>query len=235
MIEHSGWPATVIERGLTAEAVLHLTAGRFDAARQCYLAALEVCERGNHQAGVNCTLVNLADLERAAGHVDQAIRLGENLRELMRDDEPCRNLATMLGNLLGALVERSRYEEAREVALEFRRRLGRLVLEASAWTSLDALALLHLHDGHAAIAARLAGAADREHELHGQAERQPNEAADRSRLDALLVLQLPAAERARLHAQGQRMSTTESIDLAFDLDVPARVGSRSAPQLATRA
>jgi len=234
-IEHSGWPPTVIERGLTAEAVLHLTTGRFDAARQCYLAALQVCQRVDHQAGVNSTLTNLADLERAAGHVDEAIRLGENLRERMRDDEPCRNLATMLGNLLGALVEQNRYDEAREVALEFRRRLGRLTLDASAWTSLDALALLHLHDGSAAIAARLAGAADREHELHGQAQRQPNEAADRAKLDALLALQLPAAERTRLHAEGQRMSTMESIDLAFDLDHPATVGSRSTPQLATRA
>jgi hypothetical protein len=129
----------------------------------------------------------------------------------------------------------NRYEEARDVALEFRRRLSRLVLDASAWTSLDTLALLHLHDGHAATAARLAGAADREHELHGQEQRQPNEAADRARLDALLALQLPAAERIRLHAEGRRMSTMESIDLAFDLDGPATVGSRPAPQLATRA
>jgi hypothetical protein len=174
--------------------------------------------------GINNTLANLADLERAAGHVDEAIRLGESLRERMRDDEPSRNLATMLCNLLGALVERNRYEEARDVALELRRRLGRLALDACAWTSLDTLALLHLHDGHAAIAARLAGAADREHELHGQAQRQPNEAADRAKLDALLALQLPAAERTRLHAQGQRMSTMESIDLAFDLDVRATAG-----------
>gem|GEM_PF-6634584 len=85
----------------------------------------------------------------------------------------------------------------------------------------------------AAATARLAGAADREHEVHGQTQRQPTEAADRAWLDGLLALQLPAAERTRLHAEGQRMSTMESIDLAFDLDDLATIGSRSAPQFTT--
>ena len=219
-IESAGWPAAVIERGRTSEAVLHLTAGRHEDARRCYLDALEICQRGGFDRGVERAQLNLADLARAAGRVDEAVRLGEALREQMRDDEGSETLATALTNLLGALIEQGRHETAREVALELRRRVGRLTLNECGWLSLDALALLHLLDGRAAVAARLAGAADREFEAHGQPQRQPNEARDRVALAAGLATNLPAPEIERLRAQGQRMSTVEALLVAFELDPP---------------
>jgi len=219
-IENPGWPASLIERGLTSEAVLHLTSGRFDEVRRCYVEALEVCRRANYDPGVQKVLLNQADLERAAGDVDQAVRLGQALRERMHDDEGSETLVTVLSNLIGALVEQGSHEAARDVALECRRRVGRLALDECGWLSMDALALLHLHDGRSTVAARLAGASDREFERHGQFQRQPNEAADRAALAAHLAAKLSAADIARLHAEGQRMSTAESVTLAFDLERP---------------
>jgi predicted ATPase/DNA-binding winged helix-turn-helix (wHTH) protein len=237
-LENPAWPAAVLERGLTTEAVLHLTAGRYDEGRRCYLAAQQVCECGDFAVGVNRALLNLADLERAAGNLDLSISLGEALHQRLKHDEASSNLSTLLCNLMAALIAAGRHEQARDVALEFQRRLGRLPLEDTAWTALDALALLQLHDGRLALAARLAGVADREFVLHGQAQRQPNEAADRAALAHLLAQQLPASEVERLHAEGQRMRLSDAIALAFELDRPvqpdAATGSMPANSRAAR-
>jgi tetratricopeptide (TPR) repeat protein len=219
-IEGAGWPAAVIERGRTSEAVLLMTTGRHDDARRCYLDAVEICQSGGFVTGVERARLNLADLARAAGDVDEAVRLGESLREQMRDDEGSETLATVLANLLGALIEQGRHEAAREVALELWRRVSRLTLDECGWLSLDALALLHLQDGRAVVAARLAGAADREFEAHGQPQRQPNEAKDRAALAAGLASKLPMSEVERLQAQGRRMTTAEALIAAFDLAAP---------------
>lgn len=217
-IENPGWPASVIERGLTSEAVIHMTSGRIDEARRCYREALEICRRDGYESGVRRVLLNQADLERVAGEVDEAVRLGHGLRRLMQDDPGSESLVTVLTNLAGALIEQGHPDEARDVALECQRRVHRLVLDDSGWIAMDALALLHLHAGRAQVAGRLAGASDREFERHGQLKRQPNEAADRATLAARLAACLSAEDIERLHAEGQRMSTAESIRLAFDLE-----------------
>ena len=217
-IENPAWPASVIERGLTSEAVIHMTSGRTDEARRCYAEALEVCQRDGYESGVKRVLLNQADLERAAGEVDEAVRLGQALRRHMNDDPGSASLVTVLTNLVGALIEQGHPDEAREVALECRRRVHRMVLDDNGWIAMDALALLHLHAGRARVAARLAGASDREFERHGQFQRQPNEAADRAALAAGLAACLSAEDIERLHAEGQRMTTAESVALAFDLE-----------------
>jgi tetratricopeptide (TPR) repeat protein len=197
-----------------------MSSGQLDQARRCYVEALEVCRRGDFEPGVQRALLNRADLERAAGRADEAVRLGQALREHLHDDVGSECLVTVLSNLLGALIEQGQPEAARAVALECRRRVGRLVLDECGWISLDALALLQLQDGRAQAAARLAGAADREFERHGQFQRQPNEAADRATLAAGLAACLAFDDIERLHAEGQRMSTSESLSLAFDLEQP---------------
>jgi tetratricopeptide (TPR) repeat protein len=223
-LESAGWPASVLERGRTSEAVLHLTAGRHDDAHRCYLQALEICERGGFARGVQRAQLNLADLARAAGRVDEAVRLGESLREHLRGDESSEALATVLANLLGALIEQGRHEAAREVALELWHRVGRLALHERAWLSMDALALLHLHDGRTVVAALLAGAADRAFDDHRQPQRQPNEARDRAALAAGLAAMLPGPEIERLHEQGRRMGTAEALAVAFDVDPSGPIG-----------
>jgi predicted ATPase/DNA-binding winged helix-turn-helix (wHTH) protein len=218
MLENPGWPAAVLERGLTTEAVLHLTAGRHDEARRCYQAALDVCERGGFAAGVTRARLNLADQARAAGELDLAVQLGEALLADPGDADDVVCLSTVMGNLIGALVARGDFERAREVALACPRRLGRLGIEDHLWIALDALALLHLHDGRAALAAQLAGVADREFDAHGQMQRQPNEAADRAALAAGLARRLGAADIARLEQEGRRMGLPDAITLAFGLN-----------------
>lgn len=216
-LESPGWPAAVLERGLTTEAVLHLTSGRHEEARRCYGEALAICERGGFDAGVIRARLNLADQARAAGELGLAVQLGEALLADPGDAGDLNCLSTVMSNLIGAIVAQGRFERAREVALQAPGRLGRLVLDDQLWVGLDALALLHLYDGRTALAAQLAGVADREFEAHGQAQRQPNEAADRAMLAAGLARQLDAADIARMEQEGRRMSLPDAMRAAFDL------------------
>ncbi len=217
MLENPAWPAAVLERGLTTEAVLHLTSGRHDEARRCYQAALELCERGGFDAGVLRARLNLADQARAAGELDLAVELGETLLAAPGDAGDLTCLASIIGNLIGALVAQGRFDRAREVALQCPPRLGRLELGEQLWVSLDALALLHLHDGRTALAAQLAGVADREFEAHGQMQRQPNEAVDRALLAEGLAARLSAADVQKLAQEGRRMSLPDAMRAAFEL------------------
>ncbi len=216
-LESPGWPAAVIERGRTAEAVLHMSANHHDLARRCYVDALEVCRRSGFERGEQRAMLNLADLERAAGHIEEAVELGQALSRSLHDDDSPASLFTTLTNLIGALLAIGRHDAARDVAGECSRRVGRLPIQEYGWVALDAMALLHLHDGDPATAARLAGASDRELELHGQPQRQPNEAADRAALDAGLTRALAAEQISLLQAEGRRMRTSESVALAFGL------------------
>ena len=216
MLENPAWPAAVLERGLTTEAVLHLTSGRHDDARRCYQTALEVCRRGGYDAGMVRARLNLADGARAAGNLALAVELGETLLAEPVDASDLIGQSTLMSNLIGALVAQGNLDRAREVARECPRRLGRLALD-DLWVGLDSLALLHLHGGNAALAACLAGVADREFEAHGQMQRQPNEAADRAALAAGLALVLPTTEIERLARDGRRMSLADAMRAAFEL------------------
>jgi hypothetical protein len=126
---------------------------------------------------------------------------------------------------MGALLEQGRHEAAREAALELQRHLGRLRLEESGWITMDALALLHLHDGRVGLASQLAGAADAAFEAHGQPQRQPNEAKDRAALAAGLARHLPLEEIERLRAEGRRMDPGGAIARAFDLGLSPSPGT----------
>ena len=118
------------------------------------------------------------------------MQVGEAVLAGRRDEPPSSNIGIAYTNLVGVLVEYGQVQRARDLALECRRRLGALMLDASIWSSLDTPALLHLDAGHFDDAARLAGASEREYSMHGQAERQPNEVRDRERLIGALRREL---------------------------------------------
>lgn len=93
--------------------------------------------------------------------------------------------------------------------------MRRAAEDSGLWCVLDALALLHALRGRLRVAARLAGAAERAYREHGQHARQPNEAADRARLDALLTDQLSAEQRQAWQAEGKQLDAAEAMQLAL--------------------
>ncbi|WAC71896.1 winged helix-turn-helix domain-containing protein [Roseateles sp. SL47] len=214
-LEDPRWPAVVLERGWSTEATLLTSAGDHDGARRVFEAVVEVCERDGHESGIVRALVNLADLARAAGHIDEAVAQGQALRQRLASLPPSALYANVQSNLIGALLEQGDGPSARGVADECGRRLGPLLFDACLWSSLDTLGRLFLVEGDLETAARLAGASDRALRMHGQEARQPNEARDRSMLDAGLVKTLGGPAFAALRAEGERMDETKALCLAF--------------------
>jgi len=217
-LEDPRWHACVLARGRTTEATLNLTAGRHELAREQFQAVMAVCARDGYTEGLMRTGANLADLERAAGRVDEAVRLGESLLPLLPAHRASSHEFTVLGNLVGALVAQGRLDQADQVRAECLRRLRRAAEDSGLWCTLDALALLQALRGRHRDAARLAGAADRAYRDRGQHARQPNEAADRARLDALLARQLEPAQRQAWQLEGEALDPAEAMQLALGGD-----------------
>lgn len=214
-LEDPRWHAIVISRGRTTGATLDLTSGRFDLAREQFRSVLAVCERDRHTEGILRAGANLADLERAAGHGEEAVRLGEAMARQLPAHRATGIEFTVLGNLIGALVALGQLDRADEIRAECARRMRRAAEDSGMWCVLDALALLHALRGRLRVAARLGGAADRAYREHGQHARQPNEAADRARLEALLSQQLSAAELQAWRGDGERLDAAEAMQLAL--------------------
>jgi tetratricopeptide (TPR) repeat protein len=193
------------------------SAGRFDEARAAFQSARELSERaGNAEAAVRATL-NLADAERAAGRVEQAVAIGEALIERLCRGRPSPDEFLALANLLGALLEASRLDRAREVTRLCATRFRHTAEDSGMWSMLDTFGLLHAMDGRPEAAARLAGASDRAYAEHGQWQRQPNELADRERLDAMLTEGLSLQAIEHLKSQGGQLPLRDAIEIAFDV------------------
>jgi len=214
-LENLRWPAIVIARGRTTQATLDYTSGRFEEARGMFQSVLDLCERDNYLEGVVRAGANLADVERAAGHIDQAVQLGEALLRRLQASRPSPDEFTVLGNLTGALLAQGNMERAREVVAECARRMRRVAEDSCMWSMLDVFALLHALDGRLSAAAQLTGASDRAYRVHGQHARQPNEAADRARVDRLLADQADAVHVAAWRLQGEALEMEEAMQLAF--------------------
>lgn len=214
-LEDPRWHAVVLSRGRTTEATLNLTGGRMELAREQFRAVMAVCERDGYAEGIVRTGANLADLERAAGRVEEAVALGESMLRRLPAHHATGLEFTVLGNLLGALVALDRLDRAEEIRAECQRRMRHAVEDDGLWCVLDALALLHALRGRLRPATLLAGAADRVYRERGQHARQPNELADRARLDAWLDRQLSAAERAAWQREGEAMELADAMPIAL--------------------
>eukprot|EP01031_Cornospumella_fuschlensis_P004653 gene4653-5826_t len=159
--------------------MLALSSGRVDDARAALQSALGMCELVGDMEGALRAALNLVDVERAAGHIEEAVARGEAMVPLLRSHDTSPMQFTLLGNLIGALVAQGNLQRAREVVALCAARHAVTPADTAMWGALDALALLHALEGKWDKAGRLAGAADRAHRERGQDTRQPNEAEDR--------------------------------------------------------
>ncbi|MEK8031247.1 winged helix-turn-helix domain-containing protein [Ideonella sp. DXS29W] len=118
-IEQPGWPAPVLERGRTAQAMLETSSGRHAAAHTLFLDALALCQRAGYERGVLRAELNLADNALAAGDLDEALQRGQLLCDRLHGQVPSCEQVTALGNLALAWLQRGELAAARE-------RLGRV-------------------------------------------------------------------------------------------------------------
>ena len=215
-VEDPRWPSNVLSRGRTTEATLDLTAGNTDSARALLLSVLALCERDGDVEGMLRAGTNLADLERAAGDLAASVARSEALLPLIPRDGTSPAEFSILGNFIGALVAQGRLGRAKEVVANCALRQRRIAVD-NMWCALDAIALLHALGGRWHTAGQLAGAADRAYRDRGQESRQPNEVADRERLDALLAGHVDAATLAAWKTQGEALDVIQVWQLALDV------------------
>jgi predicted ATPase/DNA-binding winged helix-turn-helix (wHTH) protein len=216
-VENPRWPAIVLSRGRTTEATLDTSAGHVDRALALMQSVLELCERDGDTEGVLRAGANIADVERVAGRVDEAVARGEAMLPLIPRHGASPAEFSILGNLIGALVAQGNLRRACEVVDECARRRRRIAVDTQMWCALDAIALLQALGSRWQAAGQLAGAADRAYRDHGQHSRQPNEMADRARLDALLGEHVDEATLARWKAEGEALDRAEVWQLALDV------------------
>ncbi|GAA0756569.1 helix-turn-helix transcriptional regulator [Ideonella azotifigens] len=215
-LEQPAWPARLQARRRITEATLATDSGDFALARELFASVVALRERdGDVGDALTRAVANLADLERAAGRLDEAVRLANQFLPRLRARQPSLDDFNLLGNLLGVLLAQGNVARAREVVAECQQRMRHFAEDSCMWCTLDAFALLHALDGRTRIAAQLAGAADRAYHDHGQDKRQPNEAADRARLDRVLATQAGETQLSAWRAEGWAMATGDALQLAF--------------------
>ncbi|MCE4555420.1 ATP-binding protein [Roseateles cellulosilyticus] len=215
-VEDPRWPSNILSRGRTTEATLELTAGRTTEARELLQSVLDLCRRDGDVEGELRAGVNLADVERAAGELDRSVARSETLLPLIPKDGSSPAEFSVLGNLIGALVAQGNLARAKEIVAECARRQRRLASD-NLWCALDALALLHALEQRWQTAGQLAGAADRAYRDRGQEHRQPNEVADRERLDRLLAAQVDGNQLARWKSEGDALDVSQVWQLALSI------------------
>jgi hypothetical protein len=158
-------------------------------------------------------LNGLAEVAWAMGDLESAMSAFADLTALSVQSATGR--VQLLGiaycNLAGVLAERG---EVKRALAAGREGLPLLQEAGSAWITFDHFALLQALAGHEIDAALLAGFADAAFANRG-AERQPNEARARSRLQALLDARFDVQELERLAHDGAKLGEGEACRLAL--------------------
>lgn len=217
-LEDAAWPPMMRVPLHNSVALGCMLAGDHAGARAGFERCLALSEAAGSPEGVETAQINLADLARVEGRLDEAIARGEALRlHQLAQGSAATLVAMVLCNLLGALAAAGHFARAGELARECLQRAGRRAIDTCMWCSLDACAWLHARAGGIETAARLLGASDRAYRDHGQSARQPNEAEDRAEAQALVDAALDAATRGRLHAEGEAWSAEEAVVVGFDV------------------
>ena len=136
----------------------------------------------------------------------ESIEVNESLQEEQMVAAECRNLAYVE-------LHDGRLERARSLFLEAEDRSRRIGYQALVPYLLGDAAVLALEDGHAARAARLAGAAAAALEAAGQVP-DPDDAAEQVWLRGRLLGALSEAETTALWQAGKKLTPEKAIDLA---------------------
>ena len=191
-----------------------LMQGRCEEALQC---ALKQAEHGRHRDTGFAEVVlgsNVAGCEIALGRLHDAEARARAALATLR----ARGIHTpMVGHVLEALsltlALQGRHAEAIEAG---RQAQGHLAQEGDDLRLLEPLALCAAGQQRFVDAARVAGHVDAAHARSGEV-RWPAAAQRRAQLDAALAGALAAQDRARLLAEGARLSRDEAFELAVGL------------------
>ena len=212
LLENAGLPKLLGDY-YDYSAVLKALSGDPAGARSDLERALALYRNAGAERYALYTIGQLADIAWALGDLDAALAGNRETIALLRR-APLRSamLGMCLCNLAGVHTERGEIDLALAAARE-----GLPLLQEGgfAWSHLDHLALRAALAGKLAVAVRVAGYADSTF-ASKQMARQPNEARARHRLQEVLQEKYPAAELARLSADGATLSEDDACRLVLE-------------------
>ena len=183
----------------------------FDAARRLVAESEAVARNLGDGRGIAAAQIAAAELEFAAGAVDDAIAQAKTM--LAGHHYNRRQLTLALGNLTSYLLADGRTSEARTAALEGLSEARALVWHAAVVRMIEHLALVAALDGKATTAAGLLGYGVAFYG-RGTASREFTERSTYDRLTAELGRQLPERQVAALMAEGALWSEDRAVETA---------------------
>ncbi|KQV98566.1 MULTISPECIES: winged helix-turn-helix domain-containing protein [unclassified Rhizobacter] len=207
-LERPDWPARERAWGQRARADVARAEGRLADSRAAREVELGLRIAAGDERGAWRARSHLADLALAMGEVDEAVYLGHQLVDALRDKRAPATLCTAQLNLMHALLVRGSVDEAFALSHDALRLAGDC---AMLWQAADTFAWLAACRDRLETAAQLAAWSDAMYR-HRDEPRAGQHAQARQRLQPLLATLAPAAAD-RATTAGARLTDQEIVSL----------------------
>jgi tetratricopeptide (TPR) repeat protein len=196
---------------LVIRAAVEETRGQYRLGRELYTRALATFKSLGDRIGEGIALINLAELESADGHPDEALRLVNEALEIVSHEKNAAHIATALSNRAGYHIALGNLEGARESESEGLHYARQAQNERLLVNSLERMALLAALQGDAPRAARLLGYVDSE---LSRTRQTPDKGLD-EKLRAALREALSEDEIRSLATEGAAWSEDHAVEEAL--------------------
>jgi predicted ATPase len=188
--------------------------GDAGAAREIFAQALAAHEALGNELGIAAVLNNLAELEFADEHPEQALRAATESLEILLRGKNAKNIATSHTNIAAYRIALGDLAGAREAAREGLRIARQVRYEPIIAIAPQHLAIFSAHGGFTRRAAQLLGYVDAQYAALGM-QREPTEQWGYDKLIAALRETLSADEIAALGAEGAAWSEDQAVEEAL--------------------
>jgi predicted ATPase/class 3 adenylate cyclase len=182
--------------------------------RELYAQALAAHKAIGNELGIAVVLSNLAELEFADGHPEQALRAASESLEIHVRGKSATHIATNHNNSAAYHIALGDLAAARDSAREALRLARQIRHEPAIADTLQHLALLSALDGDARRAAQLLGYVDVQYTALGM-QREPTEQWGYDKLMAALRENLSEADIEKLAAEGAAWSEDQAVEEAL--------------------
>lgn len=200
---------------LNQQAGIEWVRGDVAAAREIYPQALSAFKKLGNESGVAMVLLNMAELEFATGHPEQALHFVRDALELESRGKNAFFIALSHNNSAVYRIALGDLAGAHESAREGLRVARQAQAELELLVCLQHLALLAVVAGNAQRGAKLLGYVDGHYDRLRQ-KREPTEQWGYEKLTAALHERLSNDEITKLTSEGATWSEDQAVDEALD-------------------
>ena len=203
-----------VASSLTVHAFIAAVRGDFGGGRELFTQALAASKALGDEYGIVRVQANMAELEFADGHPEEALRLVSDVLEMELRGKNATSISVRTVNSAAYRIALGDLTGARESAREGLRRSQQARVEHSIAIALQHLAVISGLSGDIRRAARLLGYVDAQYKELG-IEREPTEKWGYDKLMAALREKLSEDDIAKLAAGGAAWSEDQAVEEAL--------------------